>query len=242
VLPTPGDTTPHHAKKNASTAILDAPAPAPVFVFDEKTHRYTINGRDVPSVTDVFYDLGMLDDILAIGKERLEQKRQIGQAAHKATVLDDRGVLVLSSVDRRVLPYLNAWRRFRVEHHVRPIRHEQAMFSTVNRLAGTVDFIGVMDGVLAVIEKKTTAELHPCVPLQLAAYSLLAEAHLPELLREAGIRWTAEDRLHRYVVKLEPDSTYKLQPFTDPRDRLYFLNALSSVHWKWNNGLRRARR
>lgn len=184
--------------------------------FDEKSHTYTLDGRVVPSVTQIIAPLyeGAFD---LINAERLERKRNLGRALHYATELDDVGNLDESTLSEALRPYLSAWRTFRDDHKVQVIAAEQPLAHSAFFFAGTIDRMLLIDGSIWKIDLKTTAELHRAVGVQLAGYSFLGGA--------------AE---HHGALRLLPDGTYRLHPFDRdlPDDRRCFLGLLALNNWR----------
>lgn len=135
--------------------------------FDEGAHRYTYNGVMVPNVTSVLE--ATLDQFAHVPADRLEYAREIGQAVHTATALYDLDDLVFDSVPLAVLPYLEAWIRFRSETGFMPSGIEERVFHPRHFYAGTLDRTGELFGVDSLIDIKSGV-LMPSVGPQTAAY------------------------------------------------------------------------
>ena len=99
-----------------------------------------------------------------------------------------------------MLPYVEAWRLFRHESGFEVLKSEVRIHSPRHRFAGTFDCLGVMDRKLAIVEKKTTAILHPATAIQVSAYFRAYNETLPRDER-------AKDC---YSVHLRRDGTYRL--------------------------------
>ena len=77
--------------------------------FDAAAHQYTLNGRRIPSVTQI---LGQVVDFSMVPPDILERKCAIGQALHNAIALEIENDLDHDSIDAAVLGYFIGWRKF----------------------------------------------------------------------------------------------------------------------------------
>lgn len=137
-----------------------------VVTFESDGHQYTIDGRPVPSVTQVLSTVGVIEYRgydHGYGRER-------GTAVHHATALDDEGDLDEDALDDRVRPYLAAWRAFRAETGFQPSLIEEVMGCALG-FCGTPDRIGVWDRHPGeVVLELKTGSTPWWVGLQLAGY------------------------------------------------------------------------
>src|SRR2546427_11639137 len=101
------------------------------FTFDPERHLYLVQGRPVPSVTQVLHAAGLAADYSRVPPDVLERKRIIGQYVHKATQYLDEGCLDLETVDPELQPYLAAYQRFLEESGFRPQLIEHRLVSRV---------------------------------------------------------------------------------------------------------------
>lgn len=186
----------------------------PVLTFDEASHTYRVNGKLVPNVTRILQPLIGYEGISA---EILERKSEIGRAVHRATELWDRDDLDESCLDARIVPYLDAYKKFRSEVQPRWNRTESFVYHPRFGYAGTLDREGLIGGVPAVVDLKCTVEISPAVGVQTAAY---AEALADGMKRE------------RYALQLRPDGTYRFEPFRSAMDFQDFLACLAIHNFK----------
>lgn len=191
--------------------------------LDIASHRYCLDGAEVPGVTRV---LQPLYDFSAIRDGVLEHKRQIGESLHLAIALDLKDDLDIDSLDPGVLTYFEGWRKFRRETRFKCFLSEKQVASKKFRYAGTLDFAGLIGGAEALIDGKTTAGLHPAVALQTAAY--LNAASEMGLIRSSA---------RRYALRLTPDGAYILDQHKDRSDFAVFLSCLSLHNWRNRHGL-----
>lgn len=119
-------------------------------VFDEKAHKYTLRGREIPSVTRLLKDAGLIDDrwFSADGAKR-------GSYAHAALEFYDSGDLDESQLDPRLIPYLTAWRKFREQYQPEMLAIEERVFNEAYWYAGTLDRRVMMQGSEAILDIKT---------------------------------------------------------------------------------------
>lgn len=166
--------------------------------FDPESHTYRVGGAVVPSVTQLLRPVGF--DYDTIPQYRVEYAAQRGTAVHLATEFDDDGDLDDESIDLEILPYVQAWRRFREESGFQVFRSEVRVYSERHGFAGTFDCLGVLNGRLSIVEKKTTAALHPSTAIQVSAYMRAFNEGKPR----------DEQAKRCYSVWLRRDGTYRL--------------------------------
>lgn len=176
--------------------------------FDEATHTYKVNGRVVPSVTQVLKAAGLIDD------------RWFNQAAR------DRGRIVAIAIELhsknnlQYVPdgyqgYVNAWVKFLAGTGFVPREVEQPRYNDVYGYAGTVDTEGILWDTPSVVDIKTGCDA-PQYAIQTAGY--------------AGF-WPEEYHA-RYCLFLCDDGSYKIRRHGDPHDWGVFMSALFIVHWQ----------
>lgn len=190
--------------------------------FDEAAHEYRLDGRRLPSVTQL---LAPLVDYSKVPRETLERAQALGTAVHRMTELYDNDDLDEESLSDELRPYLASWLRFRTECQFEPVTIEHRMSHPLYRYAGTSDRTGIIKGRLAVVDLKKMMVLGPHIGPQLAAYEKLHQAE--------GLKV-----LDRFALGLRPDGTYRLQPYTDPLDWQCFLSHLTIRNWKEKHGHR----
>lgn len=170
--------------------------------FIPDCHRYLLDGNDIVSVTRALKLGGIIDD-----RWFTNFSRDRGSAVHKTCELDDLGLLDESSVDARIVPYLDAWRLFRRDHECEWIAIEEQVYCSWHRYAGCLDRRGPVDGMESIIDIKT-GQSHPATALQLAAYAgtfgpLAAYQRIAVHLRKDGTYGIAFYKLEAYIRDLE---------------------------------------
>lgn len=192
-------------------------------VFDPETHRYTFEGKPLPSVTRV---LQVLERRFA-PPQALEFAAQRGTAVHEACELDDRDDLDEGTVDPIIHPYLEGWRRFKEDVGFVPVEIELPVVNGRDGYAGTLDRVGLVNGKLAVLDIKSGAALPLAAGPQLAAYQ---EAYA-WVVSAALVKRPADLPRRRYVVWLRDTGSYQLVRYDSPEDWGVFRSALNL--WLW---------
>lgn len=70
---------------------------------------------------------------------------------------------------------------------IEPLASEQKLCSPTLKLAGTVDFIGKIDGKLTIVDWKTGSGIYPEMFLQMGAYVLMYEEEFGEKVEQVGV-------------------------------------------------------
>lgn len=185
--------------------------------FDPVRHVYRVDGRKIPNVTGVLHACGVVDDYWFT-----EIARQRGSAVHKATELIDRGCLDESSVDPRLLGYLEAYQNFKDNCRPDWTHIEQRVFDPIHRYAGTLDRAGHLGATdrLWVIDLKTGAPQR-WVRLQLVAYA-------------NALRVDTGKFYHRASLQLKESGRFILTPYGADlyqTDLMAFTGAMALLRW-----------
>jgi len=161
--------------------------------FDERTHTYQLDGQALISVTQVLKPISELE-YGEIREDVLENAANRGTAIHFAIELyNEYGI---EEIDEEYRGYLEAYKSFLQTYHYQPIHNERQVVSELG-YAGTVDCVAKVNGIVTVVDYKTTSKLNPRkVGLQLAAYR--------QALKEEGI-----DTELGAVLQLKKDGKYK---------------------------------
>jgi len=191
---------------------------APVLRFEEHGHRYTVDGRVVPSVTQVLEAAGLID-LTGIPTHILRRAGERGTRVHQAAALLLRGELEWASVDEAIGGYVRALDSYLRNSNFKPVKEsvETPLYCAQYDFCGTPDVLGTYPlrgrhGVFVILDWKSG--MMPAVQYQLAAY-----AHA------LGVR-------HRAAVKLNREGTYSaiwFRPETQRHDLDTFLGALDKT-------------
>ena len=127
--------------------------------FDEEHHIYTVDGVEVPSVTEIVQFLSVGTAAAASPWQR-NMAAALGTRVHQATVLYDYIGLDLDMYDYDVFPYIRGYSDFVRDYRINGyILTEQRI--TNGDYAGTLDRLGMIDGKLTVIDFKTGTTIDP---------------------------------------------------------------------------------
>ena len=183
-----------------------------MLTFDEATHTYRVDGVVVPNVTSVLEDCGN-SDFSMVPADKLEAAQERGRLVHEITHFFDEDDLDTASVDPDLLPYLEAWTKFRVHTGFTPELIEERVYSELYGYAGTLDRVGVMGhGRRALVDIKSGAIL-PAVRLQLAAYS-----------------YCLDEVMDCFAVQLKKDGNYSVHGPYDPTEYFSDFTAALKVY------------
>jgi len=195
----------------------------PRLVLDVAQHRYSLNGRDLISVTTALTEAGMVD-----GKHFNEEARLRGQYVHQCIALFAEDALDDESVDPIVRPYFNGFRAFMRDTGVTLEVVERLVCDPALGYAGTLDAIGIWPktGKRALFDWKS-GFFPPMAGPQTAGY-----------LRCARDWYPAGTRIARAGLHLRGDGTYRLMDFNDIyQDENDFLSALRVALFRRRHGL-----
>ncbi len=184
--------------------------------FDEASHIYTVNGRRLPSVTEILKpvsaDFGMVDPAV------LENARNRGVAVDRMIELHEKNQLDHAALSDEMLGYLAAWEQFKADTGFKPISMQYRVVDTRLGYAGTADALMEDGRIRVVVDVKCTAADVPSVGPQTAAYAKAGGA------------------LGRYALYLRPNSSGvivpNLKPLTSTQDWNVFLACLTVHRFK----------
>ncbi len=188
--------------------------------FNEARHEYRLDGRVVPSVTQVIQSI-------APQREVDEWYLQRGSAVHHAIALAMTNRLDWESVDERIKGRVDAIMTFVSDEKLEPILIERRMASYRYRFAGTLDLVARHPSHGPIIAD-WKGSITPQSEVQLGAYGLLIE--------EMG----AIDPLPRHAVAVQCRDNGKYHCKWLDRNALKlarqtFLAFLTSHNWKLKN-------
>ncbi len=195
-----------------------------MITLEPTTHTYTLVGIGiVPSVTKILSDMGMLPEYPDV-----EFYRKRGQAVHKACALLVNGSLDLGSTDSRIHGFIQSFQKFLKRTDFKPERIECMVWSKAFRIAGTLDYHGLLGGQPTILDLKS-GEPAEAAALQTAAYAAL----LKECANVPTVR--------RLTLRLDPDGGEpKPEEYPDlATDVRLFFSASTLWHWRKDKGLLR---
>lgn len=187
-------------------------------LFDEAEHRYTVDGRVIPSVTTIISAVGLYEfdnvsyDTLAVAAER-------GRNVHTYIEWFEQDILDFDSIDPELEGYFNAYLALKnaklIPDH--PKRIEFRGWSEKYDFAGTIDQEFEGDW----LNDHKTGNKSPVHGLQLSAYWLMLH---PDMKTKPA-RLTC-DYLRR-------DGSYELVDY--PYEPLAWLAVLADYKWRLKN-------
>ena len=137
--------------------------------FDEATHTYRLDGRVVPSVTQILKRV-YPDAYAGIPAAVLDRKARLGTAVHRAIDLFLRDELDELSLHDEVLPYFLCWREWWDSASWDEFASEAQFYCDHGGYAGTRDFFGARDSQTWLIDWKITSHPVRTHPIQLGGY------------------------------------------------------------------------
>lgn len=195
--------------------------------FDPVGHVYVLDGRRVPSVTDILKHAGVID-FSHVPPPILEDARRRGAAVHAAVHYYNEADLDLDAFARDFpawVGYLDAWRTFTERRRFQAVLNERRIASRRYQVAGTADCFGLLDGSPVLLDFATGDPRDTAKDLQTAAYYALAlewsaDGDDPEL---AAFLSASRGVLRRYAVALHADGSFALTPYAGATDFREFL-------------------
>ena len=177
-------------------------------------HIYTVDGKTLPSVTQI---LAIADPYKYVNKILLEKAAKFGVAVHRMIELFNRNRLNMDSLNVALVPYLEAWKKFIDETGFQIIESE-VMVSSSWGYAGTLDCVGYLHNRLVELDIKATATVLKLTALQLAAYQKAFEETFEKTIEQ------------RISIQLKP-CDYGLTSYANKNDFLIFINFLNVYRW-----------
>ncbi len=200
--------------------------------FFDDTHTYTLNGEEVPSVSEIsrFASREVYND--NIDKFVLDKAKDRGKAVHIATEqLDNNGTCDIAT---EFINYINAYISFRKDYKISKYEYIEKAFASEKMLfAGTLDRAIIIDehfanmakkqckvdisqsiGQIAIVDFKTSSAVQKALAqIQLPAYSILVEQNTKYKVGAL------------FILHLKKDGKYKLHYFNN--DNSLFLSCLN---------------
>lgn len=184
-------------------------------VLDEATHFYTYRGNPVPSVTQIMTDVGLIQ--LNGNKQNIDIAGQFGTAVHKTCELWDKGNLDQSSLDIKLVPYLDCWKNFLFDYKIKILEIELQLYHPTLKFAGTIDRIVQFNGPICMLDIKSGSTVSQSAEIQLAGYKLLY----------CDVNDISYEKVWRMAVQLVPEGKAKIFTYKQPSDLNVFISAVN---------------
>ena len=173
------------------------------FEYIDETHEYRLNGRRIPSVTEI------LKEVIGLQWQAGEWHMDKGKVVHQCAALIARGVSFKNN-DQRISGQVEACNKFFSDHKPEVISVEAQSYHPTYLYAGTSDLVCRMMGHIVVVDWKAT--IPDTVELQLAAYGLM---------QKPVVNYGA-------AVELRENGTYKIGGLYDLRKSMNsFLSCMT---------------
>jgi len=202
-----------------------------VIAFRPEGHVYTVDGHRIPSVTELLEAAGVSPDYRKIHPAVLQHARLRGLHCDLACDLADADDLDWRTVHPEAVPLVQAWESFKKDYGYEPILQQPLLYHRKWAYCGTPDSVGMLDGHVAIIERKATARMPGSAALQVAAYAADGIEVAP---RGGGILepvpWAGP--VLRVGVHLQRSGRYEAWPYTDPDDEAAWLGVVALARWR----------
>lgn len=195
--------------------------------FDPVLHQYSADGVLIPSVSEILRSAG-LADYSSVPENILERAADRGKKVHEACHYFDQDDLDPETLDKKIAPYVAAWRAFRLhcDGTLAITGIEEMHLGELNdlRFGMTVDRLAQFEGCRAILDIKTGSEIYKHHAIQLAGYAIGLESRGSAIQRVSNYR--------RLIVHLRRNATYQIHECTDDHDADVFAEALAN-YWIW---------
>ena len=160
--------------------------------FDETGHKYHLDGRPVPSVSEI---IGLMtgDVYAGIPPEILERAAKFGTRVHRLIEFYNEMDIIEHDGDFKTYHCLTEWTK--LKKHFDAIAESEIMVHYYDLFAGTFDGLAVQNGVLVLLDYKTTAKLHiEKITIQLNLYRIAYEWKTGKKIKRLAAVWLPKDR------------------------------------------------
>ena len=167
--------------------------------FDEKEHKYSYGGKQLPSVTTVIKEVLNIEypDYAIYHATR-------GTYVHKAIELYLKNNLDFGSIDETIKPYLDSFITFQNKANIEPVLLEERFADKNISFAGTVDIVGKVKGKTYLFDIKT-GQKQDSYNAQMAGYNKLLNDNDINIdgiyildLKPAGCRAIKVENIEKY--------------------------------------------
>jgi hypothetical protein len=205
--------------------------------FRAEDHTYWY-GKTSPtrllSVTEVLQAAGLVNT-----QHFSEAAAERGTFVHLTTELFDHGTLQESELDEKLLPYLEAYKKFSTACHPKWTKIEHRVGDPTLGIAGTIDRVGSLKPAgkarcKVVLDIKSGAPA-PSHAIQLAAYAHFATTELL-LAGAAQAPSPSKPLVQRYALYLNKRGSYSLIQFKEVSDIAVFMGARAVCLWRKTHG------
>jgi hypothetical protein len=180
--------------------------------FFPDSHTYFVGAKEVPSVTTILKRSDDHPDYSAVPDFVLKRAGDIGTLVHETVERWCKSEGLLTTDDESANVYLDGFVEFVRENDFVPLYSEVRLYDPDLWYAGTVDLVCLVNGVLSVVDIKTTNRLNmEYVELQLAAYQNLIEIWGDDRISDRAVIWLKKTGTYRYVKAENPIAFLKFR-------------------------------
>lgn len=194
--------------------------------FDVDSHVYRLNGRVIPSTTQVLSAMGASPGFAFLSDDELEFYRSRGKAVHRMVELSVSGTLDHRTISHEVKPYLPGWEAFQHDYNPEVLTLNGELFAErhlCHPLFGygtTPDLALKIGKETGVLEIKATSAHTPATGLQTAAQLIAVRYVMPKI---------GDMRIGLRLLPKPP--YYDLRYYTDKTDEAVWLSLLNGFAW-----------
>jgi len=139
--------------------------------FEEETHTYIVNGKKLPSVTQITNILSNME-YSEVSPEILEKAGERGTKVHKA--IEDLTNWNDYELEEKYEDYMLSYKKAKALENITPLEAEVRL--TNNEFCGTIDSISKIDNTKIIIDYKTTNIIHmKLLEAQFGGYKILCD-------------------------------------------------------------------
>lgn len=192
-------------------------------VFDEARHAYEVDGKELPSVTQLVAVLGDDGDI---DEDILERAADRGTTCHAIIAMALQGEDYSGEYPAMYQPWVDSIEAFLHEHNIVPLMIETPLGNTTLGYAGTPDLVCEFDGSTALLDYKCVSQVNKTkVKAQLNAYDQLLAYEGVQIEERYAVQFTKEGyRLYPVAFGMEEfdacQKIYELKQKKHPRGKI----------------------
>ena len=149
--------------------------------LNEEKHIYTVDGREVPSVTQIL-DILTYQEFGKIDKATLDYASKRGSDVHEVTELCDLGMYAEAEFDYEIEPYIRAYLDFKRDYRPSWDRIEEMVTCIDDNYdyAGTIDRAGRMGDRYIILDIKTVGSPNRMTYIKVCLQTFLYSLCIPE--------------------------------------------------------------
>lgn len=196
--------------------------------FDEASHRYTLDGKAVPGVSEIIeaaYDFRFVD------AAAMEKARDLGKKVHKTVELFEQGTLDEKTLHPLLHKRLDGYKRFKDDYRYVSVAQEEKVASRKYGFCGTLDNRGLL------------LPAHVADPEEELLLDVkTGDEYAPHKLQTAGYKIAAVEmqllnpNAKRLSLYLDEDG-YRVRWHThNAMDEVAFISLRNFYHWSKHHG------